>query len=119
MILHIVRHAKAEDESPTGQDADRPLRKRGHRQAEALGRFFAAEQPRPQLVLASPYQRARETAEHIWAALDILPQLDDRLAARTRIFAPDGIGLIVVRPCAASSESDVVCPLTTISPSMP
>lgn len=81
MILYIVRHAKAEDESPTGQDADRPLRKRGHRQAESLGQFFAGERPSPQLVLASPYQRARETAEHIWSALGILPQLDDRLAA--------------------------------------
>jgi hypothetical protein len=41
------------------------------------------------------------------------------LPARTRIFAPDGIGEIVVRPCAASSDSVVVCPLRTISPSMP
>lgn len=80
MRLYIVRHAKAEEESPTGRDADRPLRKRGHRQAEALGAFFAAEDPSPLLVLSSPYLRARETAEHIWAALEIEPQLDDRLA---------------------------------------
>jgi phosphohistidine phosphatase len=79
--LYIVRHAKAEDDSPTGADADRPLRPRGHRQAEALGAFFAAERPSPSIVLASPYLRARETAEHIWAALDLLPQFDDRLAA--------------------------------------
>lgn len=79
--LSIVRHAKAEDDSPTGRDADRPLRARGHRQAEALGAYFAAETPSPGIVLASPYLRARETAEHIWAALDLLPQFDDRLAA--------------------------------------
>lgn len=79
--LSIVRHAKAEDESPSGRDADRPLRARGHRQAEALGAYFAGESPGPGIVLASPYLRARETAEHIWAALDLLPQFDDRLAA--------------------------------------
>lgn len=79
--LSIVRHAKAEDESPTGRDSERALRARGHRQAEALGAYFAAETPSPSIVLASPYLRARETAEHIWAALDLLPQFDDRLAA--------------------------------------
>jgi phosphohistidine phosphatase len=81
MRLYIVRHAKAEEDAPTGRDADRPLRPRGHRQAEALGAFFAAENPGPAIVLASPYLRARETAEHIWAALDVHPQFDDRLAA--------------------------------------
>ena len=41
------------------------------------------------------------------------------LPARTRIFAFGGIGEIVVRPCAASSASDVDWPPTIISPSMP
>lgn len=81
MRLYIVRHAKAEPHAPTGLDADRPLRKRGHHQAEELGAYFAAQAPSPTLVLASPYLRARETAEHIWSALDLEPQLDDRLAA--------------------------------------
>lgn len=79
--LSIVRHAKAEPDSPTGDDAGRPLRPRGRRQAEALGAYFAAEPNRPELVLSSPYLRARETAEHVWAALDLLPQFDDRLGA--------------------------------------
>lgn len=81
MRLYIVRHAKAEPDSETGRDADRPLRPRGHRQAETLGAFFAAESPSPAMVLSSPYLRARETAEHIWSALDLLPQFDDRLAS--------------------------------------
>jgi phosphohistidine phosphatase SixA len=81
MRLYIVRHAKAEPDSETGRDADRPLRPRGHRQAESLGAFFAAESPSPAMVLSSPYLRARETAEHIWSALDLFPQFDDRLAA--------------------------------------
>lgn len=79
--LSIVRHAKAEADSPTGDDAGRPLRPRGHRQAESLGAYFAADSHAPEIVLSSPYLRARETAEHIWSALDLLPQFDDRLAA--------------------------------------
>lgn len=81
MRLAIVRHAKARHESPTGIDADRALKKRGHLQAEILGAHFAQLDTPPELVLASPYLRARETAEHVWSALDQEPQIDDRLAA--------------------------------------
>lgn len=81
MRLSIVRHAKAAHDSPTGADADRPLKARGHRQAEALGAFFASRSPTPMLVLSSPYLRARETSEHVWSALELDPQLDDRLSA--------------------------------------
>ena len=81
MRLAIIRHAKARHESDTGRDADRALKKRGHRQSETLGAHFAQLDEPPALVLSSPYLRARETAEHIWSALDLEPQLDDRLAA--------------------------------------
>lgn len=81
MRLAIVRHAKARHESPTGTDADRALKKRGHLQSEMLGAHFAQLDEPPALVLASPYLRARETAEHVWSALDLDPQLDDRLSA--------------------------------------
>ena len=52
------------------RDVDVPLSPLGHRQAEALGRWFASlpEDQRPNLVLASPYRRAVETAEGIRAA---------------------------------------------------
>jgi broad specificity phosphatase PhoE len=46
------------------RDADVPLSQRGEEQADALGRWFAAEQAgaKPDVILASPYVRARETA---------------------------------------------------------
>jgi phosphohistidine phosphatase len=110
MLLHIVRHAKAEHESPTGEDAGRPLRRRGHRQAEALGAYFASENPRPAIVLASPYLRARETAEHIWTALELLPQLDDRLAAhRSLADYLDVIADLSGAPCAAIIGHNPLC----------
>ena len=53
------------------RDVDVPLSALGHRQAEALGEWFA-EMPagkRPQVVLCSPYLRARQTADHVLAVL--------------------------------------------------
>lgn len=53
-----------------GRDADVPLSPLGERQSEALGRWFAAMPPgeRPDVVLTSPYLRARQTASLIHAA---------------------------------------------------
>lgn len=49
----------------TGRDVDVPLSPLGERQSRALGRWLAALQPaqKPSVVLTSPYQRARQTAE--------------------------------------------------------
>lgn len=52
------------------RDVDVPLSGRGEKQAEALGRWFAAlpESERPQVVLSSPYLRARSTAARVGEA---------------------------------------------------
>jgi 2,3-bisphosphoglycerate-dependent phosphoglycerate mutase len=66
------------------RDADVPLSALGEEQAEALGRWFA-ELPRdgrPEVVLCSPFVRARQTAERIAAAvgLDVCTfTVDERL----------------------------------------
>ena len=52
------------------RDVDVPLSELGHRQAEAAGRWFAAlpDDQRPEVILSSPYLRARQTAEAICKA---------------------------------------------------
>ena len=52
------------------RDVDVPLSDLGHRQADAAGRWFAGlpEADRPEIILTSPYLRARQTAEAICAA---------------------------------------------------
>src|SRR5258705_3738424 len=63
------------------RDVDVPLSAAGEKQAEALGRWFAAmtEGARPNVVLSSPYLRARHTASLIESAGGVEP------AARTSV----------------------------------
>jgi broad specificity phosphatase PhoE len=53
-----------------GRDADVPLSELGKEQSLALGRWFASmpENERPNVVLISPYRRAKQTAELIASA---------------------------------------------------
>jgi probable phosphoglycerate mutase len=71
------------------RDVDVPLSDLGHRQAEALGRWFSAlpEAERPQVVMSSPYIRARQTADAICVARGVVddvkgPVIDERLRER-------------------------------------
>ncbi len=71
------------------RDVDVPLSDLGHRQAEAAGRWFAAlpEAERPEVLLSSPYVRARQTAEAICKAGGLAggakaTVLDERLRER-------------------------------------
>ena len=87
--LWIVRHGQSagnvanDAASSTGshrldlpiRDADVPLSPLGARQAETLGEWFAAlaEDDRPEVVLTSPYLRARQTAEQVRELGGFLP----------------------------------------------
>lgn len=71
-----MRHAAAEERASSGRDADRTLSEDGHRRAREVARGLAAIEPGIQLVLTSPYARARQTAEPVARAL--------RLAGRVR-----------------------------------
>ncbi len=82
--LYLVRHGQsqgnvARDKSeaeglPTigidMRDVDVPLSDLGHAQAAAAGRWFAAlpDEEKPEVILSSPYLRARQTARHICEA---------------------------------------------------
>lgn len=61
--LLIMRHAKSSWDDPTLDDFDRPLNKRGLRAAPFMGQFMLKRSLRPDLVLSSPAERARHTAE--------------------------------------------------------
>lgn len=59
--LHLWRHAKSSWADDTLDDHDRPLSKRGRRDAETMARHLAGRGGTPDLVLSSTAARARAT----------------------------------------------------------
>ena len=59
--LILMRHAKAEKTSASGQDRDRPQSDKGRADAVAMGRALAARGMKPALAFVSPSARTRET----------------------------------------------------------
>lgn len=59
--LHLLRHAKSSWADDELDDHDRPLSKRGRRDAETMARHLAQRGGTPDLVLSSTAARARAT----------------------------------------------------------
>jgi phosphohistidine phosphatase len=66
--LIVMRHAKA-GELPGGPDFERALRPRGQRDSAAAGRWLAARELYPGLVLCSAARRTRQTWQHLSGSL--------------------------------------------------
>jgi len=60
--LTLVRHAKSDWSLPGQDDWDRPLNKRGQRDAPEMARRLRSRRLRPDLILSSPAVRALTTA---------------------------------------------------------
>ena len=58
----LVRHAKSSWKDPSLDDFDRPLNKRGKRNAPLMGKKLKERQIMPDLILSSTAKRARKTA---------------------------------------------------------
>lgn len=84
MLAYLLRHAKAERDSPTGRDEDRPLAALGFEQARYLGdmlaRAHAPLEHKPDRILTSPAERASRTALIIASALGLDPQTEPLLS---------------------------------------
>ncbi len=59
--LLLLRHAKSSWKDASLRDFDRPLNKRGLKAARLTGRFMRRQKMKPDLVLSSPAERARQT----------------------------------------------------------
>jgi len=67
-MLLILRHAKSSWDDPNLPDYERPLNKRGKKDAPRMGQFLKDQDLIPDLVLCSTAQRARDTADLVIAA---------------------------------------------------
>ena len=86
--LILLRHGKAEAEAPSGQDFDRALTGRGRRDVTLVARELAEAGQAPDLVLASPAARAKETWE---AAAPFFPHAQVEWAPMLYQIDPQGI----------------------------
>jgi len=59
--LLVLRHAKAEEDSASGRDFDRPLAERGWHDASEVGRAMRERGLHPDAIIASPAKRVVET----------------------------------------------------------
>ena len=63
MDIYILRHGEAQPRSKDVAEADRKLTPQGRDDVERVSRLARAAKVQPDLVLSSPYARARQTAE--------------------------------------------------------
>jgi phosphohistidine phosphatase len=63
LTLSLLRHAKATHEDYQGPDIERPLNRRGERNAAALGPWMATAGIAPQRILCSPARRTLQTLD--------------------------------------------------------
>jgi len=84
--LYLIRHAKSSWDNPGLTDAERPLNKRGKRDAPFMGEQLKVQEVMPDLIYASPARRAKETARIIAEAIGY-PVQDIRL--REEIYTSD------------------------------
>ena len=67
-VLSILRHAKSSWKSDAVDDHDRPLNKRGLRDAPRMGELLREQGLVPEAIVSSTARRARETALAVAAA---------------------------------------------------
>ncbi|MGA7990959.1 MAG: phosphohistidine phosphatase SixA [Thermoanaerobaculia bacterium] len=84
MLVHILRHAEAEDVSPSGRDADRRLTDDGRRRMKSVAKAIAKMDAGYDAILVSPLLRSRQTAEPVAEACGFRKSLSE-----TKALAPN------------------------------
>ncbi len=69
--LLVMRHGKSDRGAGVRRDFDRPLARRGRKDSKRMGEWLRSARARPDLVIASPAERARDTAERVAEALGL------------------------------------------------
>ncbi len=78
--LYLVRHAKSSWKDASLADIDRPLNKRGLRDAPFMGTLLKGRGVEPDRLVSSPANRALSTAKFFAASLDYPKEAIDEVA---------------------------------------
>lgn len=91
--LYLVRHAKSSWSNPGLADFDRPLNRRGERDAPEMGRRLEERKVLPHLLLSSPANRALATARIIAGKIGCDPA---DVATDSALYHADTSGLLKI-----------------------
>lgn len=132
--VYLLRHAKSKQDPAYESDFERPLNKRGKRNATELGQWLHGQNIAPDLIISSPAIRARQTVEQFTRAagltcavryepllyahgegayLDTLAALDDTIGSVMLVGHNPDISLVVERLSEAYDRM-VTCALARI-----
>jgi phosphohistidine phosphatase len=101
--LMLLRHAKTENDAPSGRDQDRRLDDRGRKDAAEIGGWMAAHPPFPDLVLVSTAVRSEQTWDIVWDAMaGIVPRPKAKLTAE--LYGADPSDLLRIIHAAAAQD---------------
>ncbi len=106
LTILFIRHADAGDSAAwTGNDAERPLSKKGRKQAKRLGDLLDRLRLRPEPLLTSPRVRAADTARLIGRRIGRESTIEPRLDAG---FNAEALASLVAELSASSSTVAIV-----------
>ncbi len=72
--LYLLRHAKSSKDDSSLSDAERPLMKRGKRDADRMGVVLRERGVKPGVIISSHAVRALKTARLVWRHMDHSPK---------------------------------------------
>jgi phosphohistidine phosphatase len=101
--LLLLRHAKSDWDSGAFSDIERPLAKRGKRDAPRIGEWLYREGLVPAHIISSPAERARQTVLKVCKALDYKKR---DIVWEPEVYDADVAALLdVLRRCPAAADS--------------
>lgn len=100
----IMRHAKSSWDDSSVKDIERPLNKRGRKDAPAMGRFLADLGLIPDYIVCSTARRARETIQLLAEVIG----LDENMIRHNKSLYFEGTGAYVAAVRSAPEEAAVV-----------
>jgi len=105
--LTLIRHAKSSWKEPDCPDRDRPLTKRGKKDALAIGSLLRERGDRPSLIVSSPAKRAIATMKRIVAEMG---QSEKMIVRDARLYDADSQDILFfVREIEDTHEEVMVC----------
>lgn len=101
--LLIMRHAKSAWDTDAASDYDRPLAKRGRRDAPRMGRWLREQGLQPDAVISSPAKRAKQTAVRVCRELGVAK---DAIIWDSRVYSAEVADLLaVVHDCPNAAQT--------------